>query len=387
MSKTQGAVYIDSPISAAVRQVAPFFRQGVFCDAKTPLFMRRRIGSGFGLTAGLRVRDMVVKPVGRETAGHLPVRRGGAVFYPFNGQGNLHTVANRSYRHVLILHGESNKRASARPAARLYDYVCVAGPLAIERYLAGGIFRTSDVEEGRLIQVGDTFVQPLEGCRADPGEGSSILYAPTWEGFGGALNDYSSAGRGGIAMADEALRLTGRNSLVIRPHPYLGLLQPGLAFTLVREAAQMARRRKVLFDLSDSNFLVRSLVRGAMLARPVTAGGTGVALASGDDPVALCLCDVSAMEAICLKAGLPHVVLDVTRQLPLRLQSLYRLKSAVSPFELCDRLPAYLADPEAVDAPHRDLAFSVSHPDLAAPEGAARIDRLLNIVAANDFWR
>lgn len=387
MSKFDGAVYIDSPISAAVRQVAPFFRAGVFSDARTPLFMRRRIGGAFGATAAWQGQDVDIRPVGRRAAGQLPVRRGGAVFYPFNGQGNLHTVANRSYRHVLILHGESNKRASARPAARLYDYVCAAGPLAIERYLAGRIFSQSDVEGGRLICVGDTFVQPLEGCQVDRAQGSAILYAPTWEGFGGSTNDYSSADKHGMDMAAEALRLTGRNTLLIRPHPYLGLLRPAVAVALVREAARLARRSHVLFDLSDSNVMVRSMVRLAMLTQRGKGQDTGLGLASGSEAVALCLCDISAMESICLKAGLPHVVLDVTRQLPARLAGLYRIKSAINADQLRERLVQYLADPEVVDAHHRERTFSVSHPDFASRDGAVRIDRLLKIVAANDFWR
>lgn len=385
MPEFEGAVYIDSPIPAAVRQVSPFFRQGVFSNDRTPLFMRRRIGSGFGLLAGSRAGDMGIVPVGRAGAGRLPVRRGGAVFYPFNGQGNLHTVANRSYRHVLVLHGESNKRASARPAARLYDYICVAGDLAVDRYLSAGIFRQAEVESGRLIRVGDTFVQSLGNYRVDPDQGEAILYAPTWEGYGGTPNDHSSIASGGLAMADEALRLTGRDVLVIRPHPYLGLLRPTLVRSLLGDACRLARRRRVLFDLSDSNALVRGAVALALAAGRI--GGARLGRASGRESLALCLCDVSAMESICLKARLPHVILPRNFRAPFRLKPFHDRKSAQDLEQLRRRLPPYLADPEATDTPHREQTFSVSHPDLAAAEGSTRIDRLLRIVADNEFWR
>lgn len=391
MPRFDGAVYIDSPISAAVCQVAPFYRQGVFSDARTPLFMRRRLGGGFGLAAKLWPGDVSITPVGRGAAGRLPVHRGGAVFYPFNGQGNLHTVANRSYRHVLVLHGESNKRASARPAARLYDYVCVAGDLAVDRYLAGGIFQQRDVELGRLIRVGDTFVQSLGSYRADPANGEAILYAPTWEGYGGVTNDYSTVARGGLDMAEEALKQTGRSCLVIRPHPYLGLLRPSLVRTLVSQACQLAARYKVLFDLGDANMLTRSAVRIAMLSRRAPAAaaesGPGMGYASGSESLALCLCDISAMEAICLKARLPHLILAPNFVTPPQIREFYARKAVVNVDDVRSRLAAYLAEPEDVDMPHRRATFSVSHPDLAAADGAQRIDRLLKIVADNEFWR
>ena len=380
-AEREGGVYVDSPIPAALRQIVPFYRQGVFTSESTPLFMRRRASTGFGVFASESFEGVPVTMVGRKTALKLPVRRGGTIFYGFNSQGNLHTVSNRSYRHVLVLHGESNKRASARPAARIYDYVCVAGSLAIDRYIAGGIFHQRDVDLGRLIQVGDTFVQSLGSYRVDPAEGEAILYAPTWEGYGGSVNDYSTVSRGGMEMAEEALRLTGRGRLVIRPHPYLGLLRPSLAKTLVDQARHLAKRYEVLFDLSDANPLVKGLVRIAM------AVGTGMGYASGRESLSLCLCDISAMESVCLKAGLPHMILAQNFVAQSQIKDFYAKKSAASVDDVKARLMPYLSDPEEVDLPHRMAAFSVAHPDLSAPDGAKRIDRLLKIVAANEFWR
>lgn len=373
----EGGVYVDSPIPAAIRQIAPFYRQGVFHEEGTPLFMRKRVSTAFGALVGRSLEGIPVRMVDGKTSVRLPVRRGGAIFYGFNSQGNMHTVANRSYRHVLALHGESNKRASARPAARLYDHVCVAGEIAVSRYLRNGIFRPEDADNGRLILVGDTFVQSLEGYHVDAENGDCVLYAPTWEGYGGEINDYSSVSMGGMMMAERVAHLTDRPKIVIRPHPYLGLLKPGLLRRMVADALDVSRRRDVLFDLRDANLVTRLSVRAASL---ISGGRIGVA--TGDQSVSVCLSDVSAIEAVCLKERLPNFVLRKNFRINDDVRDFYERKSAGSTDELDRRFPAYIASPQEVDAPHREATFSVSHPDLASPDGAVRRARIMKLIGA-----
>ncbi len=376
MSEISGAVYIDSPIRAAAKQMAPFYHQGVFHTDSTPLFMRKRTGNGFGLFQQKPFRGIDIRMVGGLTARKLPVKKGGAVFYGFNSQGNLHTVANRSYRHVLVMHGESNKRASARPAARLYDHVCLAGDLALDRYLRAGIFRDSDVDTDRLIRVGDTFVQRLEGLRVDPQNGDTLLYAPTWEGYGGEINNYSSIDIDGLKLAGRAALISGCDRIVVRPHPYLGLLKPRLLSRFINGLRELARSWTVYVDLRDANIPTYFAVRAAALSNPGirTAGAEATA-------VAFCLSDISAMEAICLKEGLPNFTLLRNFRVTKTIKPIYDLKSAADMGELVEKLPAYLADPEAVDAPHRAATFSVSHPDFQSSDGAARFRRLMSMVS------
>ncbi|MFG6080419.1 hypothetical protein ACEUZ9_000976 [Paracoccus litorisediminis] len=381
MDLHDGAVYVDSPIPAAVRQVSPFFEQGIFCAQRTPLLLRKRVGTGFGLFACKEINGVPVRMIDGDEAKKMPVRKGGAIFYSFNSQGNMHTVANRGYRHVLVLHGESNKRASARPAARLYDYICVAGDIAAERYIDAGIFHPKEFECHRLIKTGDTFVQGLGSYHVAPETGDAILYAPTWEGFGGALNDYSSISTGGLAMAETAMRLTGRSTLVIRPHPYLGMLRPRHLRDLIRGALDLGKRHHVRFDLGDANAAVRALVWAA-----IRTGRPGIGMANGKESIALCLCDVSAMESCCLKGGLPHMVLSRNFTPPDALASHYAVKAASNPDEISSRLPAYLADPAALDSPFRARMFTVSHPDFLSPDGAVRLNRLMIMIGKNSYW-
>ncbi|WP_417599070.1 hypothetical protein [Pararhodobacter oceanensis] len=381
MSNHGAAVYIDSPIPSAVRQVAPFYAQDVFSNEMTPLFMRRRPGTAFGLLPKQGINGVRVTQVGGKVAKKLPVKRGGAVFYAFNGQGNLHTVANRSYKHILVLHGESNKRASARPAARLYDYICVAGDIAIDRYIDGGIFRRADVDEGRLIQVGDTFVQNLDGYRTDPEGGEAVLYAPTWEGFGGDINNYSSIGFDGLQIVARAMRIRGLSRVVIRPHPYLGMLKQGLIKQLVRDAVELSRSSQVVFDLSDANLAVAAAVRLAMLT-----GAKNISIKEDIEPVALCMCDISAMEAICLKERLPHMIVSRGVKVPKRVEPFYARKAIKNLGEAPALLKSYLDEHEQIDDAHRAAAFSVSHPDLASPSGSVRFARLMQIISQNGFW-
>jgi len=382
MSLTEGAVYIDSPIPAAVRQVAPFYSKGVFSNSRTPMLLRKRIGTGFGLLAPSRIGSVEVRSVDGSVAKKLPVRKNGAIFYPFNGQGNLHTVANRSYRHVLVLHGESNKRASARPAARLYDYICVAGPIAVHRYLDAGIFRHDEVENGRVLMTGDTFIQDMSNCRISPESGDHILYAPTWEGYGGQLNDYSTIRSFGFQALREALEMTGRRKVVIRPHPYLGLLQPSMIREFHSGVVDLAKRYSVRIDLSDANVLVRTSFMAMGLSGKGDIGRT-----TGQEEVALCLCDVSAMESICLKENLPHFVLLRNFDPPGRISSFYAEKSAADLGQFRSRFPGYWNDPSSVDAPHRRETFDVSDPGFHNPDHSQRLSSMLDRFSKNEYWR
>lgn len=376
MTQVSAAVYIDSPIRAAARQMVPFYHQGVFHSVRTPMLMRKRIGNGFGLAQAKRFAGVDIRMVDGQTAKKLPVKKGGAVFYGFNSQGNLHTVANRSYRHVLVLHGESNKRASARPAARLYDHVCVAGGLALDRYLRAGIFRESDADTDRLIRVGDTFVQSLDGYRVDPTHGDTLLYAPTWEGYGGEINNYCSIGIGGLEMARRAAWLRGCEHIVVRPHPYLGLLNPRLICQFISGLQTLSLTWPVSVDLRDANAVVRAAVQALALVSPQV----GI-YAQNSARVALCISDISAIEAICLKERLPNFTLLRNFNITSAVKPFYDRKSAGCMGELDEKLPAYLSDPEAVDAAHREASFSVTHPDFRSSDGATRFNRLMSIVA------
>ena len=177
------AIYIDTPILTALRQVAPFFESGIFDTSQSAIYIRRRALVQLQRLFTVLPRALDIRTLRGTT---LNMAEGNIVFYPFNAQSNMNVLTQRQYCHVLTLHGESNKAASFRPASRMYDYICVAGPLAIDRYLEARIFTREEAQGGRLIQMGDSFVQRMPWLRPatdSDGAEAAIFYCPTWEGL------------------------------------------------------------------------------------------------------------------------------------------------------------------------------------------------------------
>ncbi len=141
--------------------------------------------------------------------------------------------------HVWIGHGESAKKANMHRTASVYDSVFVADYAAVQRY-PKAIRRW--VLEGACA-IGTPIV---EGLRADPWDRPrpirTLLYAPTWEGFGQG-GDYSSLATAGPALLDAMPALAARGTTVLlRPHPGTGKRLPELQDLLGQlEAAGAAR--------------------------------------------------------------------------------------------------------------------------------------------------
>ncbi|MBO9398953.1 hypothetical protein J7400_19940 [Shimia sp. R9_2] len=379
------AVYLDSPVLSAVTQIRPFFESGAFGVTDTPLFLRQKPLLRLQRALGRLPQELDVRWIKRRAA-RLPVAAGGVVFYPFNARSNLQTVTRRDIRHVLTLHGESNKGASMRPAARIYDYVSIAGPLARDRYLKAGIFTADDVDRGRLVMMGDTFVQPMpeiraaRSCDADP----ALFYAPTWEGFGGQADNYSSlSGLRGIAAVLAAADATGLRRVVIKPHPYLGLLRPAIIRSFVagvRQLRQAGLRVSVMME--DASVPLRLACLRALRRAQHFLPDRAAPL-----PVALGLCDVSGMEAIFLKQRIAHLVLSREDAVPRDMASLYLRKALLPESDVARVMTRYLAEGQEIDAAHRAQVFGWTEPSLAdRPTFAAR-GWLLEYVKRDPFWR
>ncbi|WP_273687866.1 hypothetical protein [Ketogulonicigenium vulgare] len=365
------AVLVDSPIATAVAQVLPFYRAGTFCAAQSPLFLRRQWGQYLSPLRARVAQDCGLQVIARGQALTLPLRRGGVAYYPFNSQGNLNAVNNRQYRHVLILHGESNKAASVRPAARIYDFVCIAGPLARARYREAGIFTDADLRGGRLIEVGDLFVQDLYGYR--PGQaGDYLLYTPTWEGYGSRRNDHSSLiGGFGRAVVKQIMSGGAHHGVIIRPHPYTGTLSRAHLIALRRDVMALARDFPTFIDLRDANPLLRLAMAGLRHFNAQDAA-----------PISLALCDVSGMEAALLKARIPHRILLRQFSPPAALAQVYRVKSIAATGAPA---PDHAALQEA-DAAHRALVFGHADPAMAAQPPAIRRAFVEEMIMHSRFW-
>src|SRR5699024_12395246 len=98
---------------AIVFRTGEYFRQAVTAT-EHPVILRRSLAD---------LEDLVVPSV-----------RG--VFYVNNAMLNTHMVRYTSLRHIQLLHGESDKAASASPVLRMYDRDFVAGQAAMDRVAA-----------------------------------------------------------------------------------------------------------------------------------------------------------------------------------------------------------------------------------------------------------
>lgn len=142
----------------------------------------------------------------------VPSARG--VFYVNNAMRNNHMIRYSQLTHIQLLHGESDKAASATPIIRMYDRDFVAGQAAIDRFETFGVPMPREI----FRIVGRPQVEDVAEERGPIGElpDRTVLYAPTWLGYQEETN-YSSL----LAGPEIVRSLLDRGCRVVfRPHPY-----------------------------------------------------------------------------------------------------------------------------------------------------------------------
>ncbi|WP_411142479.1 hypothetical protein [Streptomyces sp. x-80] len=191
------------------------------------------------------------------------------LLHPANSGKTSQILRIPSVKHAFINHGESDKLSSCNPYAKAYDEVWVAGPAARERYQLADI----GVEDKDVVEVGRPQLAPVEPYEGAPlGRFTTVLYAPTWEGWDGNPGNTSVilAGENIVRelLADPAVRL------LYKPHPMTGSVDPragaadariqamiaaansgrGGALPGPRAAAELARRTAELDRLTTAAF-------------------------------------------------------------------------------------------------------------------------------------
>jgi hypothetical protein len=141
-----------------------------------------------------------------------------ALFVTHSGN-NLSMLRRPEARSVFVGHGDSDKPDSVNPFARVYDEVWVAGPLGRRRYAFAGV----GVEDSAIVEIGRPQVDPTDLGRP---EVPTIVYAPTWEGWGDDPH-HSSLAHIGPALVET---LSARTDVRVRyrPHPLTGRRNPAL---------------------------------------------------------------------------------------------------------------------------------------------------------------
>ncbi len=163
------------------------------------------------------------------------------LIHPSNSGKTSQVLRIPTLKHTFVNHGESDKLSSCNPYAKAYDEVWVAGPAARERYAYAEV----GVEDKDVVEIGRPQldgVLPYEG--APTGACTTVLYAPTWEGWDGNPGNTSvvEAGENLVRalLADPGVRL------LYKPHPLTGSVDPraGAADLRIRELIRAANRQR-----------------------------------------------------------------------------------------------------------------------------------------------
>ncbi|MFJ3226452.1 hypothetical protein ACIPJS_24330 [Streptomyces sp. NPDC086783] len=206
------------------------------------------------------------------------------MLHPANAAKTSQVLRIPTIKHAFTNHGESDKLSSCNPYAKAYDEVWVAGPAARERYLLAEV----GVENKDIVEVGRPQLAPIRPYSGAPtGTYTTVLYAPTWEGWDGNPGNTSVvlAGENIVRrlLADDGVRL------LYKPHPMTGSVDPRAGAAnerikaMIREAntkrsgarpgpeaaAELARRTAELDKLTSTAFrasadeMERMLLQGA----------------------------------------------------------------------------------------------------------------------------
>ncbi|ELS53174.1 hypothetical protein [Streptomyces viridochromogenes] len=163
------------------------------------------------------------------------------LIHPANSGKTSQVLRIPTLKHTFVNHGESDKLSSCNPYAKAYDEVWVAGPAARERYAMAEV----GVEDKDVVEIGRPQLDSVRPYSGPPtGACTTVLYAPTWEGWDGNPGNTSviEAGENLVRalVADPGVRL------LYKPHPLTGSVDPraGAADLRIRELIRAANRER-----------------------------------------------------------------------------------------------------------------------------------------------
>ncbi|MGW0843547.1 hypothetical protein ACWD26_26040 [Streptomyces sp. NPDC002787] len=215
------------------------------------------------------------------------------MLHPANAAKTSQVLRIPTIKHAFINHGESDKLSSCNPYAKAYDEVWVAGPAARERYALAEV----GVEDKDIVEVGRPQLAPIRPYAGPPtGTYTTVLYAPTWEGWDGNPGNTSVvlAGENIVRklLADDKVRL------LYKPHPMTGSVDPRAGAAnerikaMIREAntkrsgarpgpeaaAELTRRTAELDRLTSASFRTSADEMERMLLQGTPSGDREAAI-------------------------------------------------------------------------------------------------------------
>jgi hypothetical protein len=221
------------------------------------------------------------------------------LIHPSNSGKTSQVLRIPTIKHAFVNHGESDKLSSCNPYAKAYDEVWVAGPAARRRYALANV----GVDDRDVVEIGRPQLDGIEPYAGAPaGPYTTVLYAPTWEGWDGNPGNTSiiEAGENIVRtlLADPRIRL------LYKPHPLTGSVDPRAATANARiqqmiraanalraaehpderpapsAAAELALRTAELDGLTTSEFRASADDAERMLLQTVPEPGRAAAVAA-----------------------------------------------------------------------------------------------------------
>lgn len=153
-------------------------------------------------------------------------------FYLAYGDRNATLLREPALRHVMLLHGDSDKATSANGMARAFDEIWVAGQAAVERYQSAGV----RVDPDRFAIIGRPQAALLP-VGPSGHERPILLYAPTFEGYY-AQTAHSSLEVMGVDLVTRILLAHPQIQVWFRPHPASGVNRPGM-LAAIRQISEL----------------------------------------------------------------------------------------------------------------------------------------------------
>ncbi|MEC9839138.1 hypothetical protein RCM62_17260 [Escherichia marmotae] len=211
-------IYLDTKIIGALEQLIGYFQTQVFDSNKCIEVVCKYYKEIADTFQRVFIKHNIPFRFVRKQSDYK-LDKGKVVLYLFNAQSNCKLVANRDLVHIFVTHGESHKLASIKPIIRIYDYVVTSGNVGIDRFLKSGVFTPYDVQSGRIITLGDTFLGNNEFHYNF--NSNALVYAPTWEG-GVPEENYCSLQDVNIKKIINFCKREVIKCVYIKPHPNLG---------------------------------------------------------------------------------------------------------------------------------------------------------------------
>ena len=289
-------IYLDSKIVGTAKQIAVLFDDKIFQRENTTVLIKKyKHKSAKQIKQFFQSQNISYRFV---LANDLDELQAGIIFYPFNAQSNCRAVANRRLKHIFITHGESNKIASVKPIIRIYDYVLTAGQAGIDRFLVNKVFTQYDVDNGRIVMAGDTFIgQTGLSSSGEP----CLFYAPTWEG-GIESENYSSLEYWKIIykkLIQKANELKV-NTIAIKSHPNMGYRNIHYQEFLF-ELAKKLKQNQLNVVIYQSNLTLSFLQKWFWRKEKIIFSGSLKHLHA-----IYAICDISAIETQLINENIPY---------------------------------------------------------------------------------